>query len=148
MCDRVVSDDPILIVCCPDKYTTPKICDEAVDDCLAALKLIPYWFVASKIIKKLFTALHADENKLYFNEGSGDAIFNCNEMGILRIDLNNTNLDDNFDEDETVILIRLLAWHIRFGKRKELIKALSEKLMPVAWHPDRWFDRYMSKDEK
>ena len=30
-----------LIVYCLDKYKTQKICDEAVDDCLAALKFIP-----------------------------------------------------------------------------------------------------------
>ena len=45
---------------------------------IAALKLIPYWFVTSKMIKKLFTTFFEDENILYFNEGSGDAVFNCN----------------------------------------------------------------------
>ena len=51
MCDRVVSEDPFLIVYCPNKYITPKICDEAVDDSLAALKLITDWFVRTKMIK-------------------------------------------------------------------------------------------------
>ena len=41
MCDRVVSEDPYLIVYCPDKHITQRMCDEAVDDSLAALKLIP-----------------------------------------------------------------------------------------------------------
>ena len=42
-------------------------------------------------------------------------------MGILNIDLNNTNLDNNFDEDPaSIILITLLAWHIRFEKCKTL----------------------------
>ena len=49
------------------------------------------------MIKKLFTALYADENILYFNEDSGDAVFSYNEMGIVNIDLNNINLDDKFD---------------------------------------------------
>ena len=49
------------------------------------------------MIKNLFTALHADENILHFNEDSGDAIFNYNEIGIVNIDLSNINLDDNFD---------------------------------------------------
>ena len=42
-------------------------------------------------------------------------------MGILSIDLNNIN---NFDKDdpETIILIRLLIWHIKFEKRKALRK--------------------------
>ena len=64
------------------------------------IKLYTFWFVKSKIIKKLFTALYADENILNFTEGSGYVIFNCNEMGILNIDLNNINLGNNFDEDD------------------------------------------------
>ena len=46
-----------LIVYCPDGYKTQRICDEAFDDSLAALKLTPDWFVTTKIIKKLYTAL-------------------------------------------------------------------------------------------
>ena len=102
------------------------------------------------MIKKLFTALYVDENILYFNEGSDDVVLNCIGMDILNIDLNNTNLHDKFDEDDpdTIILIRLLAWHIKFRKRKELKKEFSKELMPVAWHSDRWWDWSMSEDEK
>ena len=108
--------------------------DEAVNNFLTALKLIPDWLVTSKIIKNLFTALYADENILCFNEGSSYAVFNCNEMGIVNVDLNNYNLDDNFDKEDlnTIIFIKPLAWHTEFEKRKEFKKELNEKLMPVA----------------
>ena len=111
MCDSIVSEDPFLIVYYPDKYKTQRMYDEAVDDSLAALKLIPDWFVTSKMIEKLYTALYTDENILYFNEDSGNIVFSCNKMGFLNIDLNNINLDNNYDEDDrdTIILIRLLA---------------------------------------
>ena len=69
------------------------MCDKAVDDYLAAVKFVPDWFVTSKMIKILFTAVYADENVLLFNEDSGNVIFICNEMGILNVDLNNNNLD-------------------------------------------------------
>ena len=116
------------------------MCDEAVDDCLAALKFVPDWFVTGKIIKILFTAFYADENILYFNEDSGNVVmeFTCNGMGILNIDLNNINLDDtNYDEadPDTIILVRLLTWHFKF---KALKKELNEELMLTAWHPKRW----------
>ena len=62
MCNTVIPEDPSLIIYCPDKYETQRMCDEAVDDCLPALKLVPDWFVTSKRIKNLFTALYADEN--------------------------------------------------------------------------------------
>ena len=144
MSNTVVSQDPSLIVCC---HKTQRMCDKAVDDCLTALKLVPDWFVTSKMIKKLFTALYADENILCLNEGSGDAVFNCNGLNIYNIDLNNINFDNNFDkhDPDTNILIRLLSWHNKLEKRKELKKELSEKLMYV-WHPNRWPDWCMSKD--
>ena len=41
MNDRVFSEDPFLIEYCPDKYKTQRVCDEDVDDYLAALKLVP-----------------------------------------------------------------------------------------------------------
>ena len=63
------------------------------------------------------------------------------------INLDN-NFDNNVDEDDTIILIRHLAWHIKSGKQKELKKLLSEELMPVAWYPNRWWDWCRLKDEK
>ena len=55
-------------------------------------------------------------------------------MGILNIDLNNISLDNSFEEDDlgTIILIRILACYIKFEKRKELKKILSEELKSVA----------------
>ena len=40
------------------------MCDEAVDDSLAALKFIPDYFVTRKI-KKIHTVLYTDDNILY-----------------------------------------------------------------------------------
>ena len=116
------------------------MCNVAVDDFLATLQLIPDCFVTRKIIKKHFTVLYADKNIFYFNEDSGDVIFKCNETGILNIDINNINLDNNFHDDDpdTIVLIRLLAWHVRFEKGKALKKELNEELMPVTWHLNRW----------
>ena len=63
------------------------------------------------MIKKLFAVLYADENIIHFNEDSSHAVFNCNQIGI-----NKNNFDKNFDEDDpdTIILIRLFAWYIKF----------------------------------
>ena len=55
-----------------------------------------------------------------------------------------------FDEDDSdsIILIRLFAWHIKFEKRKEVKRKVSEELTPVAWHPKRWWNFCMSEDEE
>ena len=75
--------------------------DKAVDESLATLKLIPNWFVRSKMINEFSTALYVDKNILYFKEEFGNVVFSCNEKDLLNIDLNNINLDNNFDEDDT-----------------------------------------------
>ena len=63
--------------------------------------------------------------KIYcFNEDSDNIIFSLDKKSIPNKDLNNINLDNNCDEDDsdTIILIRLLTWHIKFEKRKALKK--------------------------
>ena len=87
------------------------------------------------MIKEPSTALYADENILYFDKGSANAVFIYNEMGILDIDLSNINLDNDFDENNpgSIIYARLLAWYIKFDKRK----GLKKELISVAWHPNR-----------
>ena len=87
------------------------MCDKTADDSLAVLKLIHDWFDTSKMIREFFKALYADKSILYFNEDSGNVVFNYNGIGILNIDHNNVNLDNNLDEDDpdTIVLIRLLS---------------------------------------
>ena len=86
--------------------------------------VVPDWSVISKTITKRFTALYADENVLYLTEDSGNVVFSHNEIGNLNLDLNNINLDNDFDEDnpDSIIHIRLLAWHNKFEKHKAFKK--------------------------
>ena len=67
-------------------------------------------------------------------------------MGILSTDINNINLGGtkyNEDDPETIIHIRLLAWHIQFENCKALKKQLNEE-----WHPKGWWNFCISEDEK
>ena len=71
MCDKIISDDPFSLRYVPDQYKTQQMCDEAVDDFLPILNFVLNLFVGSRVIKKVFTALYADENILYVDEGFG-----------------------------------------------------------------------------
>ena len=146
MSDGVFSEDPFLLVYCPDKCKTQIMCNNAVDDSLAVLRLVPNWFVTTE----LFIAMYADENILCFNEDSGHDAFFFNYMGILNIDFNNIKFDNNFDEDDphTIILVRILAWHIKSKKREALKKGISEEIMWIAWDRERWWNFCVSEDEK
>ena len=75
MCNDIASQDHFVIVYCPDEYKIKRMCNKAVDNSLAVLKLVHDWFLTSKTIKKPFTALYVDENILYFDEDSGIVVF-------------------------------------------------------------------------
>ena len=100
--------------------------DEAVDDCLATLKFIPDWFVTNEMLKKFHDSLVANDDILFFDKDFSKATFYANQMGILGVDIDKINLDDerNFYEDDpdTIIHVRLLAWHNKFKKCKVLKK--------------------------
>ena len=74
ICDIVVSLYPFLIVHYPDKYKAQKMCDEAVDDYLAALKSISDWFFTRKILEKFDNNFHEEWRILKNNDKNGDKI--------------------------------------------------------------------------
>ena len=94
MCDKAFSEEPFLLKICHDSYKTPEMRDKAVDDFPTALKSVPDWFVTSKVIKNLHSALFADDNMLFCDKDSGIVTFSNDEMSILIVDFNNNNLDD------------------------------------------------------
>ena len=106
------------------------MCNEADDDYLAALKLIPDWFVTKKMTQKLLNALYVDKD-------SGNVVFPCNETDILNIDMNNISLDNNFDEDDALLLLSDLWLAVLNLKNTKHLKNISEELMSIAWHPKR-----------
>ena len=94
MCDKAFSEEPFLLKICHDSYKTPEMRDKAVDDFPTALKSVPDWFVTSKVIKNLHSALFADGNIFFCDKDSGIVTFSSDEMSILSVDFNNNNLDD------------------------------------------------------
>ena len=79
-------------------------------------------------------------------------MFFANEMGIFGVDLHKINLDDDNKFYQTIlklfIHVRLLASCNKFEKLKTFKKDISKELMPVAWHPTKWWDQCISEDEK
>ena len=63
------------------------------------------------MIKKLYTALYANNSLLFFDECSGMSHFVVMKWILLVLNLDYIDLDHNIDENEpdTIILIRLLA---------------------------------------
>ena len=80
MRDRVIFEDPFMLVYCPDRYKTQIMCDEAADDCLAALELLPDLFVTSKMLEKLDNTLQTNDDILFYNEDFEKVRFIANQI--------------------------------------------------------------------
>ena len=52
--------------------------------------------------------------------------------------------DDDDDDDED----NFFKWYDGYKKRKAQKASIKEELMPIAWHPSRYWDWCMSEDEK
>ena len=124
------------------------MCDKAFDHSIAALKFVPDWLVTSKIFENFHDSLVPNNDILFFYEDFSKVFFYGNGMCILGAVFDKINLDDdsNFYEDnrDTIIHAKLLAWHNKFEKAKKI----DEPLMPVAWHPARWWNWCDPDDEK
>ena len=82
--------------------------------------LCQLWLVTSEMIKELSSPLSEEENIIYLNEDASNEIFSSKKIDILNTYLNNINLVNTFDEDDpdTIILIRILSWYIKYEKHK------------------------------
>ena len=60
----------------------------------------------------------------FFDEDSCDVTFCCDERSILNVNLNNINLDNGCDDDDshTIILIKHFAGHSKCEKYKVIKK--------------------------
>ena len=87
------------------------------------------------MLEKFHDVLLVDDDILFFDEDFSKFSSFVNDMGILGVEIDQINLDDdnNFYEDDpdTGIHVRVLAWHNKFEKCKALEKDMSKELMPV-----------------
>ena len=88
------------------------------------------------MLEKFHDTLNAIDDILIFNEDFSKITFFVNQMGILGVDLDRINLDndDNFDEydPDTIVHVRLLAWHSKFEEHKAPKKDLRINACSVA----------------
>ena len=103
------------------------------------------------MIKKLNNAIFSSDDIDLVIEDSGNVSFCSDEMGVLSVDLNNINLDDdNFIEDdpETIIHVKFMAWRNEYKQHNACEKDMSKELMPAVWPSTRWWDCACQKMRK
>ena len=57
-------------------------------------------------------------------------------------------IDIWYDDDYWYHDDELMEWYEGYKERKTQKAKIKEELIPIAWHPSRWWDWCMSEDEK
>ena len=112
MCNRVLSKVRFSIRHVPDQCKTQQMCDEAVDDCLAALKFVPDGFVTRKMFEKFDNALQDNDDILFNNKDFKKVTIIACHRHIFAADLDKIKLDNdnNFSEDDPDTIIHVRVW--------------------------------------
>ena len=124
MCHEAVERDPWMLEFVPDQYKTQKMCHEAVQSDTWMLEDVPDQYKTQKMCNE---AVERDPRVL---EHVPDWFVTLQEMW-----------HEDFDDV-------LITWHNAYIKRKAQKAKIKEELMPVAWHPDRWWNWCVPEDEK
>ena len=56
--------------------------------------------------------------------------------------------DDYFDDDDDDDDDEIIGWHDGYKKCKAQKAKTKKELMPIAWHPSRWWDWCVPEDKK
>ena len=98
MCDKVISQDPIMLQNCHDKDKNQEICDKTINSCWLALKFVPDCSVMNEMIKKLRSIAFFNDYIIFGDLKSDFATFFGSDIGLNSITLDNINLDhENFE---------------------------------------------------
>ena len=130
MCNEAVEIDPFTLWHVADQYKIQEMCDKAVQEDPGLLWPVPDQYKTQEICDK---AVEEDPGLL---ENVSDWFVTEQQIGLW-------GDDDDYDYDG-----KLIEWHDRYKKRKAQKAKIMDELMPIAWHPSRWWDWCVPEDEK
>ena len=138
MCDKVVSNKLCMLLFVPDHFWMQEMCNDIMRTIPDAFHLIPDCFKTQKMCGQ---AIKEDSSSLQFvpdwfvtREGTWmwfDDYYDDDGYYL-----------ENDDEDQ------FSEWFEGYKKRKGHKTSIKEDLLPIGWHPSRYWDWCMSEDEK
>ena len=132
MCNETVKDDSSFLASVPDRLKSQEMCNEAVRRETFTLEDVPDHLKTEKMSEKAF---QKDLRSLKYVPDwfvTDQKIWQALRFLIGRYCL----LDD------------LIKWYEGYKKRKAQKASIKEELIPIAWHPSRWWDWCVPEDEK
>ena len=129
MCERNVERYPGTLKFVPDHLKTQGTCERAVEDEPYSLKHVPDHLKARGMCNKVVGACP------WTLELVPDWFVAQQQIRLWR--------DSGHGNDEDFI-----RWYNGYQKRKAQKAKIKKELMPITWHPSRWWDWCVPEDEK
>ena len=104
--------------------------EKTIEDESGTLEYVPNYFKTQRMCKR------AVENEPYTLKFVPDWFITKEQIGLWH------------DEDEYCNDDEIIEWYNDYKKRKAQKAKIKEELLPIAWHPLRWWDWCMSEDER
>ena len=130
MCNEAVHREPYTLWHVPDHFKTQEMCNETVEEDPYTLKFVPNPLTTQKMCDD---AVCKDAFSLQF---APDWFVTQQQLKIWHDDHEYCNNDE------------LIEWYDGYKKRKAHKAKIKKELIPIAWHPSRWWDWCVSNDKK
>ena len=114
----------------PDRFKIQEICNKAVEVDSSQLKDLPNHFKTQEMVNK------AVRYYIFSFQFVPDWFAAQQQIDLW--------YDKNFVYNNN----EMIKWYDSYKARKSQQAEIKEELLPIAWHPDRMMDWYMSEDEK
>ena len=139
--NEAVEEFPFLFAYAPDHFKTKEMCNKVVHIEPRSLAFIADHFKTQEMCDK---AVRDDSSSLQFVP---DWFVKREGLYIWHEDYYDNDGghcvdDDDGDKD------KFFDWYDGYKKRKAQKTSIKEELLPITWHPSRYWDWCMSEDEK
>ena len=139
MCEKAVKDEPYVMKYVPDHFKTQKMCYKAVKNDPSFLQLVSDHFKTQKLCYK------AVKNDPSFLQSVPDWFITKEWIDMWYDD----DKDKSFElYDDVLDKYNFFEWYEGYHKRKAQKAKIKDELIPIAWHPSRYWDWCISEDEK
>ena len=154
ICNKEVEENLIFLVHVPDHFKTQEMCIKAVEAYPPFSAFVPDHFRTQEMYIKLveeaawqwcYVSNHFKTQEMC-NKAVRAAPCLLNSVPDWFVTQGQIKLwhDDTYYCNDD----RLIRWRNAYQKRKTQKAKIKEELMPIAWHPSRWWNWCMPEDEK
>ena len=136
--NETVGSKPFALRHASDFLKTQKMCDDAVKKCLRVLKDVPDHLKTREMC-----------DKALFDKAFWRYTFSLQYVPDWFVTQQQLKLWHHYDDcfnygDDN----ELIEWYKGYHKQKAQKASIKEELVPIAWHPSRWWNWCVPKDEK